>query len=46
VPTRIGDDVRVMVTEVDGEDGAVVREGSTGRSREEAPAVAGQGESA
>ena len=41
VPTQLGDDVRVMVTEVDGEDGAVVQEGSVGRTRG-GPAVAGQ----
>ena len=46
VPTQHGDDVRVMVTEVDGEDGAVVQEGSTGPTVTEAPAVAGRGESA
>jgi pyrimidine operon attenuation protein/uracil phosphoribosyltransferase len=34
VPTRPGDDVRVMVTEVDGEDGAVVDEGADARKRE------------
>ena len=28
VPTQLGDDVRVLVTEVDGEDGALVEEGS------------------
>jgi pyrimidine operon attenuation protein/uracil phosphoribosyltransferase len=38
VPTQLGDDVRVMVTEVDGEDGAVVEEGSTGRALKEARA--------
>jgi pyrimidine operon attenuation protein/uracil phosphoribosyltransferase len=35
VPTQLGDDVRVMVTEVDGEDGAVVEEGSGGRALKE-----------
>jgi pyrimidine operon attenuation protein / uracil phosphoribosyltransferase len=34
VPTQVSDDVRVMVTEVDGEDGAVV-EAAAGRSRRE-----------
>ena len=37
VPTRLEDDVRVMVTEVDGEDGAVVERASMSRS------VAGEG---
>jgi pyrimidine operon attenuation protein/uracil phosphoribosyltransferase len=46
VPTRLGDDVRVMVTEVDGEDGAVVQEGQAGPALSEAPAIAGQEESA
>ncbi|HZB78787.1 MAG TPA: bifunctional pyr operon transcriptional regulator/uracil phosphoribosyltransferase PyrR [Actinomycetota bacterium] len=46
VPTQLGDDVRVMVTEVDGEDGAVVEGGSAGRALKEAPAVAGREESA
>jgi pyrimidine operon attenuation protein / uracil phosphoribosyltransferase len=46
VPTQLDDDVRVMVAEVDGEDGALVEEGSTGRSRKSASAVAGQEESA
>jgi pyrimidine operon attenuation protein/uracil phosphoribosyltransferase len=45
VPTQVGDDVRVMVTEVDGEDGAVVEGGSAGRALEEAAAVAGREES-
>jgi pyrimidine operon attenuation protein/uracil phosphoribosyltransferase len=45
VPTQLGDDVRVMVTEVDGEDGAVVEGGSAGRALEEAPAVVGREES-
>jgi pyrimidine operon attenuation protein / uracil phosphoribosyltransferase len=45
VPTHLGDDVRVMVTEVDGEDGAVVEEGSAGRTLKEAPAIAGHEES-
>jgi pyrimidine operon attenuation protein / uracil phosphoribosyltransferase len=44
VPTRLGDDVRVMVTEVDGEDGAVVQEGQAGPALSEAPAIAGQEE--
>ncbi len=35
-----------MVTEVDGEDGAVVQEGSSGRTLKEAPAIAGREESA
>lgn len=30
VPTQLNDDVRVMITEVDGEDGAVVESGSSG----------------
>ena len=46
VPTHLGDDVRVMVTEVDGEDGAVVEEGSAGRTLKGAPAIAGHEESA
>ena len=46
VPTRLDDDVRVMVTEVDGEDGAVVQEGPTERTLREAPAIAGHEESA
>ena len=45
VPTQLDDDVRVMVTEVDGEDGAVVQEGSA-RLLKEAPAIAGQEERA
>jgi hypothetical protein len=36
----------VMITEVDGEDGAVVQEGSAGRTLKDAPAVAGREESA
>jgi pyrimidine operon attenuation protein/uracil phosphoribosyltransferase len=35
VPTRSEDDVRVMVAELDGEDGAVVHEGSAGPTLEE-----------
>jgi pyrimidine operon attenuation protein/uracil phosphoribosyltransferase len=46
VPTQLDDDVRVMVAEIDGEDGALVEEGSPGRSRKGASAVAGQEESA
>jgi hypothetical protein len=46
VPTQLGDDVRVLVNEVDGEDGAVVQDGPTGRALREARAVAGQEESA
>jgi pyrimidine operon attenuation protein/uracil phosphoribosyltransferase len=46
VPTQLENDVRVMITEVDGEDGAVVEEGSAGRPLKEAPAVAGREESA
>jgi pyrimidine operon attenuation protein/uracil phosphoribosyltransferase len=46
VPTQLDDDVRVMVAEVDGEDGALVEEGSTGRSLKGASAIAGQEESA
>lgn len=46
VPTHLGDDVRVMVTEVDGDDGAVVEEGSAGKTLKEAPAIAGHEESA
>ena len=46
VPTQLDDDVRVMIKEVDGEDGAVVQEGSPGRPLKKAPAVAGQEESA
>jgi pyrimidine operon attenuation protein / uracil phosphoribosyltransferase len=46
VPTQLGDDVRVLVHEVDGEDGAVVHAGTTSRAFREAPAVAGQEESA
>jgi pyrimidine operon attenuation protein/uracil phosphoribosyltransferase len=46
LPTRLDDDVRVMVTEVDGEDGAVVQEGTTERTLREAPAIAGHEESA
>jgi len=42
VPTQLSDDVRVLVTEVDGEDGAVVEEGTTGSALKETPAVAGQ----
>jgi hypothetical protein len=45
VPTQLDDDVRVMITEVDGEDGAVVQEGSA-RLLKEAPAIAGQEERA
>jgi pyrimidine operon attenuation protein/uracil phosphoribosyltransferase len=46
VPTQLDDDVRVMIIEVDGEDGAVVQEGSTGRTLKAASAIAGQEESA
>jgi pyrimidine operon attenuation protein/uracil phosphoribosyltransferase len=46
VPTQLDDDVRVMVAEVDGEDGALVEEGSTGRSRKSSSAIASQEESA
>jgi pyrimidine operon attenuation protein / uracil phosphoribosyltransferase len=46
VPTHLDDDVRVMVTEVDGEDGAVIEEGSAGPTLEEAPAVTGHEERA
>jgi pyrimidine operon attenuation protein / uracil phosphoribosyltransferase len=38
VPTRREDDVRVMVSELDGEDGAVVGEKEPTRIRKEAPA--------
>jgi len=38
VPTRLEDDVRVMVRELDGEDGAVVGEGPPARVRKEARA--------
>jgi pyrimidine operon attenuation protein/uracil phosphoribosyltransferase len=41
VPTQLGDDVRVLVNEVDGEDGAVVQDGPANRALREAPAVAG-----
>jgi pyrimidine operon attenuation protein / uracil phosphoribosyltransferase len=46
VPTQLDDDVRVMVAEVDGEDGALVEEGSTGRTLKRASATADQEESA
>ena len=46
VPTQLGDDVRVLVHEVDGEDGALVQDGPTGRALRESPAAAGQEESA
>jgi len=46
VPTQLDDDVRVMITEVDGEDGAVVQEGSSGPTLKGAPAIAGREESA
>jgi pyrimidine operon attenuation protein/uracil phosphoribosyltransferase len=46
VPTKLADDVRVMVAEVDGEDGAEVTEGTAGHTLEEAPAAAGRGEGA
>jgi pyrimidine operon attenuation protein/uracil phosphoribosyltransferase len=46
VPTKLGDDVRVLVSEVDGEDGALVQEGPAGRALREAPAVSGREESA
>ena len=38
VPTRREDDVRVFVTEIDGEDGAVVGEGQPAEARKGAPA--------
>jgi pyrimidine operon attenuation protein/uracil phosphoribosyltransferase len=38
VPTHLGDDVRVLVTEVDGEDGAVIEEATAGPALEEARA--------
>jgi pyrimidine operon attenuation protein / uracil phosphoribosyltransferase len=38
VPTKLGDDVRVLVTEVDGEDGAVVEEAPSGPNLREAHA--------
>jgi pyrimidine operon attenuation protein/uracil phosphoribosyltransferase len=38
VPTRLGDDVRVMVTEVDGRDGAIVHERPPERDLKEARA--------
>jgi pyrimidine operon attenuation protein/uracil phosphoribosyltransferase len=46
VPTQLGDDVRVLVNEVDGEDGAVVQDGPTGRALREAPAGAGREDTA
>lgn len=46
VPTQLDDDVRVMVAEVDGEDGALVEEGSHGRSLKSASTITGQEESA
>jgi pyrimidine operon attenuation protein/uracil phosphoribosyltransferase len=46
VPTQLDDDVRVMVAEVDGEDGALVDAGGTGRPLRGTPAIAGQEESA
>jgi pyrimidine operon attenuation protein/uracil phosphoribosyltransferase len=41
VPTRREDDVRVMVRELDGEDGAVVGEGQPAGAQREAQAIAG-----
>jgi pyrimidine operon attenuation protein / uracil phosphoribosyltransferase len=41
VPTRREDDVRVMVSELDGQDGAVVGEAQPAAVRSDAPAVAG-----
>jgi pyrimidine operon attenuation protein / uracil phosphoribosyltransferase len=38
VPTQLGDDVRVLVNEVDGEDGAVVEERTSGANLREAHA--------
>jgi pyrimidine operon attenuation protein / uracil phosphoribosyltransferase len=35
VPTQLGDDVRVLVSEVDGEDGALVQDGPAGRALRE-----------
>jgi pyrimidine operon attenuation protein/uracil phosphoribosyltransferase len=46
VPTRLEDDVRVMVSELDGEDGAIVEERPAGRAPREAPAIAGREERA
>jgi pyrimidine operon attenuation protein/uracil phosphoribosyltransferase len=42
VPTRREDDVRVMVSELDGQDGAVVGEAQPAPVRRETPAVAGK----
>jgi pyrimidine operon attenuation protein/uracil phosphoribosyltransferase len=42
VPTRREDDVRVMVSELDGQDGAVVGEAQPAAVRSETPAVAGK----
>jgi pyrimidine operon attenuation protein / uracil phosphoribosyltransferase len=42
VPTRREDDVRVMVSELDGQDGAVVGDAQPAAARSDAPAVAGQ----
>jgi len=44
VPTRREDDVRVMVSELDGQDGAVVGEAQPEAVRTEAPAIAGKKE--
>ncbi len=46
VPTQLGDDVRVLVNEVDGEDGAVVQDRPTGRALREAPAGTGREDTA
>jgi pyrimidine operon attenuation protein / uracil phosphoribosyltransferase len=46
VPTRREDDVRVMVSELDGEDGAVVGQGRPAAIPQEAPTIAGKEESA
>lgn len=42
VPTTIGDDVRVLVAELDGEDGAVVEERPANQAPQQARAVAGR----
>jgi pyrimidine operon attenuation protein / uracil phosphoribosyltransferase len=44
VPTRREDDVRVMVSELDGQDGAVVGEAPPAAVRMEAPVIAGKKE--
>jgi pyrimidine operon attenuation protein/uracil phosphoribosyltransferase len=39
VPTQLTDDVRVMVTEVDGEDGAIVQEAAARTNQGQSPAA-------